>query len=547
MRFSFLFKFYSQNLSPAPWSHYVGSHYKTEEWSGWVRDYSRRLGNFILDSGEVVGQVDTILIQELFQNMASLPIEMDGTLMATGLGRDAQKVASNLDRIEQDSGALWRNLCRLQALKMLELPKGKQRIFWQIGNEISSPAYSDYLNQWAGQNVPCGGDGCNYDPFVIPVYAEYMFAPSVQGIREASQAQFGSPDSIQIILGSLTNAGSNAAFNWLETLLNYTIDGTFAPALKGKKVFELVDIISIHYMMGNSNSIAWRNWIDRYRDAWFGKGKIKGIWSTEEVGIRAAMNGEGAARGAANNSRYLEWAIQNQYTPTQCRTNYYAHDVGPTGSKVNDLNHELYGFLGETPLSLVDSIFIAYDNPAIESHAFLNADSTKGVIFSFLKSAPPQAGSISEIRIMNKGMGKIQTASGHYFSPNGHQILQASIQENNGSYILDYNSNVMLDSGKSVLLTLIETQPNLGPISTEELDLGKQPGFFPNPAIFQISPKNIDPFSPFEISVFDLIGNRVLHSTKQEDLDISHLPAGIFIVKIHNGNKNFTGKLLKPE
>ena len=63
------------------------------------------------------------------------------------------------------------------------------------------------------------------------------------------------------------------------------------------KVYELIHIITIHYMMGNSSANVWEKLINTY-STWFGTGRIRGIWSTEEVGIRAATEGRGASVGA---------------------------------------------------------------------------------------------------------------------------------------------------------------------------------------------------------------------------------------------------------
>lgn len=525
----------AQNVTQAPWTAYVGSHYTTEPWSGWVRDYSRKLGSFMLDSGDVVGQIDTDLITQLFTDMSALPSEYDGTLLATGLGRDTQKVNLYMARIESDNGATWRELCRRQALELGKLPDGKNRIFWQMGNEISSPAYSHLLNLWAGNQVPCNGEGCGYDPFVIPLYAEYYFAPSVQGVNEASMELYGSKDSITIILGSLTNAGSNVAFQWLDSLMNYTIVGTYAPDLAGKKVYELIDIISIHYMMGNVSSDSWRTQIDRYRDAWFGTGKVKGIWSTEEVGINAALNGRGAARGAATTARYLEWAILNKYSPYQCRTNYYAHGTGPAGSTVDDLNQTTLDFLGHVPLSLVDEVHLAHDNPDVEVHAFLTPDTTKAIIYTMLKTAPPGEGSVSSIQIEDQVLGRITNATVHYFSPSGHQTIHPAITEIDGAIRIDLQAAYALDSGEAVLITLIETQPSASSGILEIDSEDSRVSVYPNPPgngmVRIISTDRVQ-----RIRLLNSVGENVLteimNGQYTAEVDVSSLSSGMHLIEL---------------
>lgn len=450
----------SQNISQSTWNDYTGSHYQTQPWGGWVRDFSRNTGTYILDSGAVFGQIDTNLINNLYNTMLTLPVQYDVTLQSAGLGsaRDTQKVNQYLSRIQADNGSMWRQLCKKEAVKLAGIPNGKQRIFWQIGNEISSPAYSEQLNLWAGNPVPCG-TGCWFDQFVIPIYAEYYFAPSAQGFREASMQLYGSPDSITIMLGSLTNAGGAGASVWLDSLLNYKIVGTYAPALAGKRVKELVDIISIHYMMGTMSTATWNSKIDGYRNKWFGVGKIKGIWSTEEVGINAATSGRGAAAAAAITSRYLEWALKNNYAPYQCRTNYYANGTGLANTRVNDLNQEIYNFLGPAYISLVDSSSVMHNNNNIESHAFLSSDSTKGIIYSLLKVSPPMVGSVSKIKIKGFKMGQISGATAHHFSSTGHLTISPNVTSSLDTFIVDLVNPYPLDSGYKALVTFIQTQP----------------------------------------------------------------------------------------
>ena len=549
-----IFSLSGQNLTSAPWYEYIGSHYDAEPWAGWVRDYTHftATGSYMLDTNLTEGQLDTViansLVNKLYTDMLTLPTHYDATLQASQLGRELPGVNLYMSRIEADSGAMWRELCKLQAIKLTELPDGKNRIFWQIGNEISSPTYSRLLNLRAGNSVPCNGNGCDYDPFIIPVYAEYYFAPSVQGINEASMQLYGSNDSINIILGSLTNAGGNAAFNWLESLLNYTIEGTYAPGLTGKKVYELVDIVSIHYMMGNSNSSAWKTWIDKYRDTWFGVGKIKGIWSTEEVGIRAAEKGQGPVRGAAATSRYLEWAITNNYSPYQCRTNYWAHWEGPEGVTVNELNQEIFDFLGESRLSLVGAEKITYDNQEVESHAFLSADSTKGIIFTLLMS-PAQSGSVSEIEITDYGMGNISDITSHYFSPSGHQIIYPDIEKDNDTFIINMNTSCALDSGKAVLVTLIQTQP-LNETTDVQTELANKDDVvvYPNPTdnslyiSSQIKIKEIIIYNSLSRPVMSINLNK-----NDSNVDVTSLNRGLYIltVELENGRTIYKKVILQ--
>ena len=539
----------SQDITKAPWNEYIGSHYDTEPWGGWVRDYSMKTAsrsymlNTELEAGALDPNIIAGLVNELYNEMLKLPVQYDAVLQTSSVGRDLDGVKQYMQRIEADGGATWRELCKQQALKLTELPNGKNRIFWQIGNEISSPAYSEYLNSWAGNPVPCNGNGCDYDPFVMPIYAECYFAPSVQGIQEASMQLYGSKDSINIILGSLTNAGGNAPFNWLNSLLSYTIEGKYAPDLAGKKVYELIDIISVHYMVGNSSPSFWKTWLDKYRDAWFGVGKIKGIWSTEEVGIRAAEQGQGAARGAAATSRYLEWALTNNYSPYQCRTNYWAHWAGPVGSRVDDLNQEVYNFLGNSQLLLVNQDDVKYDNPDIESHAFLSSDSKKGIIYTLLKNAT-QSDSVSAIDIANYGMGNITSATSHYFSPSGHQVIQPGIENENSTFHLDLKNSYSFESGNAVLVTFIQTGTSNTGIPPVMKDISVS--IYPNPAKSSFAVEL--PEEKFDLLVIDLSGKYMTikkNVSRKTMIDCSDFPGGIYILKVVTEDKIFAGRIVK--
>ena len=86
--------------------------------------------------------------------------------------------------------------------------------------------------------------------------------------------------------------------HFIPALLNYRIDGAFAPALRGKRVKDVVDYMSIHYLLTPENIFGYSNGhgvplpygsrkaLSDMHTRWVGNARIKGVWHTEEGGVR---------------------------------------------------------------------------------------------------------------------------------------------------------------------------------------------------------------------------------------------------------------------
>ncbi len=447
-----------------PWTAYTGSHYgsaanNVPAWGGWVREYAKdRTGVALLDANN---QPDSLRLDSLKNILLGLDPAYDALQLVGGMGsaRNQQRLNDYMALIEADTAAAFKKIVQLQAALLTQLPDGEHRVYWQIGNEISSPAYSRTLRIWSGQDSASVGNGKWFDSFVIPLYAERYLAPSVEAIETASLEVFGEPERIRIACGSLTNATNPAAKIWLDSLLNYTLSGEFAPSLAGKKVYELVDIITVHYMMGVAMSDGWRPLMEDYWSDWVGTGRIKGIWSTEEVGINAANGGSGAASGCRTTARYLDWAIANNLDARQARTNYFAWNTGPMGTRVNDANTALFDFLGQSRLAKVDSTAFSGDNSNLETFGFLSEDKQKTVVFTFVKSVTPtSASSIGQIKLDNTVWGNVNAATVHYFSPTGHEVFTPLAGVAGDSTLLTLPNTLSLDRSM-VALWLLDLTP----------------------------------------------------------------------------------------
>jgi len=190
--------------------------------------------------------------------------------------------SSFLDLIQDGGVEVFQQAIRDQVEALAPLDPSGKRIVYQLGNEIATTSMSEGLRLWAtGRGITIPGAAMDYDPEFISYYVEYQLAPTVAAMLEASATAYGDPNKVTIVLGSVNNGGSAEGKAWLDALLDYTVKGTFAPSLADKRVYELIDIASVHYIGGTSK-------IEPSWDKWAGVGTISGLWTTEEVGIRAA-------------------------------------------------------------------------------------------------------------------------------------------------------------------------------------------------------------------------------------------------------------------
>jgi hypothetical protein len=368
------------------WTKYTGWHYnsgKVPNWGGWVREYAQNgFGLFITDTTS--STINQSLLENSFQNLNTLNTDIDILQLVGGLGsaRDTTQVINWMNFIEQDNGQKWKDIVYEQSLKLTSITEANNRIYWQIGNEISSPAYSKTIRYWQGQPF---GDGIPYDDFVIPYYVENFLAPTIEAIDLASTDAYGEAGQINICLGSLTNASSNNAQIFLNQLLNYEIVGNNSSSLAGKKVSDLIHIISIHYTAGTAATTEWETILDHYK-SYTNTGRIKGVWSTEEVGIKTAFGGAGGLIGSLATFRYLEWAIKNGYTSGEVRTNYYGWNTGNTITTTNTFNQFLYDYIGNDKLANISKLATTINaTNQTEFHSFITKGQNKKVLAIFPK------------------------------------------------------------------------------------------------------------------------------------------------------------------
>lgn len=539
---------FGQSLSPANWNDYVGSYGNVPAWASWVRSYAnseRLVGMALLDANR---QIAPAMLDSLENTMRRVPSDIDIMTVEGGLvsARDTARVNAYMRLIKSDSAQTWKEVVRQQSARLASLPNGGSRVYWQIGNEISSQSFSKTLRLWSGQDPNTVGEGRPYDMFVIPLYVEYLLAPTVEAIDSASAVVFGNRGRINIGLGSITNAHNPNARVWGDSLLNYQIAGAYAPSLAGKRVYELVNLITVHYVMGVTATSSWREIMDDFKNQWVGRGRVTGIWSTEEVGIKAATRGAGAVVGSLVTARYLNWCLSNNFTPLQARTNYYGWNQGPPGTRVDEANQTVLDFLGATRLALVEAGQVVYDFPNLESHAFLSEDGGKGAIFTFLeRGGSVDTGYVSLLMLPKRVWGNVSSAAAHVFTTSGHQVLSLTITAVGDSFRLQAPSAIPL--GKEVaIITHVQTGPPTT-VAEERLSL---------PASFRLEQNYPNPFNPTTVisyqlpvssyvtlKVFDVLGREVetlvngeLHAGEHSvQFNAKQLSSGIYIYRLQAG------------
>jgi len=516
------------------WTKYCGWHYSSgvaPSWAGWVREYAKdKFGLFISDP--ITYQIDTVALQNSYNLLASVDTSIDLLQLEGGLAsaRDTTKVINFMNMIEADNGVKWKNIVFTQSKKLTQLPDAENRVFWQIGNEITSPSYSQTIRYWQGQPY---SNGLNYDSFIIPYYVENYLAPTVEAIDAASIDVYGQKGRIKICLGSLTNAHNPAALTFLNSLLNYQIVGTNALSLSGMKVYDLIHLITIHYAMGTANTTDWFSNITAYKN-WTGTGRIQGVWSTEEVGINQATANNGAFAGSIVTTRYLEWAINNQYTSKEVRANYFGWNSGNPIATVNTFNTFLFNHLGNTKLSNVNPTSTIVNNTnTIEKHSFKTELGDKGALFVFPERIQGQntTSTINSITLKHIDWGNIQSITVYLYNNTGINSIASSLNRVDNTTDIMFYTPILLNNTDG-LLVLINTQTLL---SVTDFSLTHPHLIYPNPAsenITIISPKNQE----IEIvRIYNTLGSLVKEiELTTNQINISDLVNGVYFIRFKN-------------
>lgn len=307
---------------------HIGSLYSEFSWAGHIRDPYRTIEIMMPETYTLPSQavIDALGIH-LSKHDMILQIGGMGSAKLPAIGTEKDVFSSYMDFIIKHGASAWQDLVtNLVNQVESKAPVGRE-LYWQIGNEINSNSYRVSIDTYF-QNHPVNTQiGSQH----IPVYVEYFLAPTLEAMRDVSA---------KAALGSVSGYGNSAPTKFMDNLLNYTIQGVFAPTLAGLTVKDVIDLITIHYHLGADD------WWD---DLTYLSGYGIPIWTTEDIGIRAAQEGKGAGAAISYTARALQWALHDP----DYRWSFYGTTNGTAGSRIDDALTDLHSIVSDQPVKLL--------------------------------------------------------------------------------------------------------------------------------------------------------------------------------------------------
>lgn len=435
------------------WNSYLGSQYSLKSWGTAARDISSA-HQYGYDAAAIDQEADYAdFINNVVagvQNDVATASAFTAQVGGLGSGRNLGAMTAYMDSVEVDNGLAAREAFKRRAKAIAEIPGAKDKFYWQLGNEINTEKMSENLHLWKNDMMT----PYMHDQSTIPWLVEYFMAPAAVGIQEASQEVFGNSDSIRIMMGSIAVASTPSAQAFLNAILDYTIVGTYAPTLAGKKMYEVIDTVSIHYAMAGAGT-TWKDNLEDFRIRRMGVGKIKRIMSTEEVGINAASGNLGMQSALRSISRYMHWWGLNNISPDSSRVFFYGHGSGTV--KIDDEMPLLNTFIGANPLIEVSGASLSLVTAAanIEKYEFnvgiSNYNTKKRVFIAF--SNDYLDGTISNITFNEPSWNNLTVTAFKYGgTPAGKAILTPTLTSLSGQHTIDFGTLTIANQDTILLM-----------------------------------------------------------------------------------------------
>lgn len=435
----------------APWPAYLGAHDRVTAWAKSVRGIGRaELNGFSASAAE---------LNEFTRRL--LPVVRSGRTVVMPVGGmgpayDMVTTVRFLDQVVSDRGQRWRSavLERCGVANLAHLEQDSE-LLWQVGNEINSRHYAAAITRWrTGQVV----ERRNLHS-TIPIYVEYFLAPTVRALRECNDERTEGQQPVAIMLGSIANAADPLSREWLDTLLTYRLKGLIEPELRGTQVWELVDVISIHYLVTAMRG-SWSEVLDSLQAKWVLTGRVAGIWATEELGAQPADKALGAATTLRILARYLHWWTTRSIDPNRSRAFFWGTERGPAETRGRRALDMMVQRLGEARLrNLTDASGASSSQGGIETYVF-KAPHSKQVIIFLVRT--PWGSSRFPARFMvlpAYGIGDFEAASMHVFNSTGHDSLTARVNRAHDSNYVSIPERYRTNS-PATLLFFFQSPPS---------------------------------------------------------------------------------------
>lgn len=403
--------------------------------------------------------------------------------------RSREQVDAFFDAVRGDGGAAWRANCARLAQAMVDGNVRNQaaghRAHWELGNEIYVGAAARNIGVWAKENgLPYPHPNSNYndnpgqgdrmnDRGVIGYQVEYQIALALEALLRVNAA---APAEHRVrILSPASTAGSINS-GWTEALLDYVIVGyeveidargraftnfkkPLASSLAGKRLRDLIDIVNVHYILGRDSALLQRL-IDTYVTP---TSRIRGVWHTEEGGIRAASEGRGGVSAMHTLPRALDVWLSRGMTASDVRLCYYGANTGPAGTTADAALDLLDTFMpAETTRLIRKPGLLSGSEGDLETYVFENAEGTKRVAFILagsraqgveLERLQMEAGGWARSDV--SGIARIWMAGA---PPVAHPIKITRTEEGSG-YTLSFPPATVGGRDKGVLVVFLDQRP----------------------------------------------------------------------------------------
>lgn len=410
--------------SSVSWYKFIGTHYSVDsplkKWIGIVRgapypgswgmtlditDKKKNKSKYFI--GKFSGEKRFYDFERIEKEIKKL--RKKGILVLPVLGPGA---GSLVDKIREKNGIYWKD-CVYEQVKYFNSGDFKDYplLYWQVGNEINS------ITHFNIEKIKWSGSPWRYFNRLdrIPAYVELFFAPAVEAIEKASEDIYGDPDKIKVVLGSIANYYNPKSQRWLEELLNTEIKGERAKSLKGDKVWQHVDIISIHYLVSSARfKRLWRPALDYLYNKWILTKKIEGIWATEEHGA----SGYGMSEIPVISFRWLDWWSRHKWNCKIGKCIFWGDSLVGEGLPGVYAEGLIGNYLEDKELiNLTDNLEII--GKGIEGYAFKTKDGKK-ILFSFFSNKIPEGeGFLEEVFLKQKSLKDINIFACKINSKNG--------------------------------------------------------------------------------------------------------------------------------